>query len=196
MTTVIKQDDVSSVADALRLYLLPSARFIQAVNGKRGLTLNAMAQYWSILVCVLKGIVHLSGYRYCFCCQNGCAFWGDMAWRYDWSSAGLPDFASVILADPDGARKNTGDNTPAVTKLLKMDIHVAPRWREWSEVVAMLNPSDLSLLGCSAIIVPLGNGIGLVYTEKLWSLQKLSRAYWYSGAMKRRVHQIVLKSCS
>lgn len=54
-----------------------------------------------------------------------------------------------ILADPDGARKNTGDNTPAVIhyKMVPgdtIDIHVAAKGggSEAKSKFAMLNPSD------------------------------------------------------
>jgi fumarate hydratase, class I len=54
-----------------------------------------------------------------------------------------------ILADPDGARKNTGDNTPAVIhyKIVPgntIDIHVAAKGggSEAKSKFAMLNPSD------------------------------------------------------
>ena len=54
-----------------------------------------------------------------------------------------------ILADPDGARKNTGDNTPAVInyKIVKgntVDIHLAAKGggSEAKSKFAMLNPSD------------------------------------------------------
>ncbi len=54
-----------------------------------------------------------------------------------------------ILADPDGARKNTGDNTPAVIhyKIVPgntVDVHVAAKGggSEAKSKFAMLNPSD------------------------------------------------------
>jgi fumarate hydratase class I len=54
-----------------------------------------------------------------------------------------------ILADPDGARKNTGDNTPAVIHYSivpgnTIDIHVAAKGggSEAKSKFAMLNPSD------------------------------------------------------
>lgn len=54
-----------------------------------------------------------------------------------------------ILADPDGARKNTGDNTPAIihTKIVpgnKVEVHVAAKGggSEAKSKFAMLNPSD------------------------------------------------------
>ena len=63
----------------------------------------------------------------------------------------LPDnvLRASVLADPDGARKNTGDNTPAVIhhKLVPGDtveIHVAAKGggSEAKSKFAMLNPSD------------------------------------------------------
>lgn len=54
-----------------------------------------------------------------------------------------------ILSDPDGARKNTGDNTPAVIhhKIVpgdKLEVHVAAKGggSEAKSKFAMLNPSD------------------------------------------------------
>ncbi len=54
-----------------------------------------------------------------------------------------------ILADPDGARKNTGDNTPAVIHMklvpgAKVEVHVAAKGggSEAKTKFAMLNPSD------------------------------------------------------
>ena len=54
-----------------------------------------------------------------------------------------------VLADPDGARKNTGDNTPAMitTKLVpgdKVEVHVVAKGggSEAKTKFAMLNPSD------------------------------------------------------
>ena len=54
-----------------------------------------------------------------------------------------------ILADPDGARKNTGDNTPAVIHYEivpgnRVDVHVAAKGggSEAKSKFAMLNPSD------------------------------------------------------
>ncbi|MBB3182648.1 fumarate hydratase class I [Halomonas fontilapidosi] len=63
----------------------------------------------------------------------------------------LPDnvLRASVLADPDGARKNTGDNTPAVIhhKLVPGDtveVHVAAKGggSEAKSKFAMLNPSD------------------------------------------------------
>ncbi|MBF8222051.1 fumarate hydratase [Halomonas sp. 328] len=63
----------------------------------------------------------------------------------------LPDnvLRASVLADPDGARKNTGDNTPAIIhhKLVPGDtveVHVAAKGggSEAKSKFAMLNPSD------------------------------------------------------
>ncbi|MCH4562885.1 fumarate hydratase [Halomonas sp. EGI 63088] len=63
----------------------------------------------------------------------------------------LPDnvLRASVLADPDGARKNTGDNTPAVIhhKLVPgdtLEVHVAAKGggSEAKSKFAMLNPSD------------------------------------------------------
>jgi len=63
----------------------------------------------------------------------------------------LPDnvLRASVLADPDGARKNTGDNTPAVIhhKLVpgdRVEVHVAAKGggSEAKSKFAMLNPSD------------------------------------------------------
>ncbi|MBA2777366.1 fumarate hydratase [Billgrantia kenyensis] len=63
----------------------------------------------------------------------------------------LPDnvLRASVLADPDGARKNTGDNTPAIIhhKLVPgntVEVHVAAKGggSEAKSKFAMLNPSD------------------------------------------------------
>ncbi|GEK46004.1 fumarate hydratase [Halomonas pacifica] len=63
----------------------------------------------------------------------------------------LPDnvLRASVLADPDGARKNTGDNTPAIIhhKLVpgdRVEVHVAAKGggSEAKSKFAMLNPSD------------------------------------------------------
>ncbi|GAA0571981.1 fumarate hydratase [Halomonas salifodinae] len=63
----------------------------------------------------------------------------------------LPDnvLRASVLADPDGARKNTGDNTPAIIhhKLVpgdSVEVHVAAKGggSEAKSKFAMLNPSD------------------------------------------------------
>ncbi|AMD00664.1 fumarate hydratase [Halomonas chromatireducens] len=63
----------------------------------------------------------------------------------------LPDnvLRASVLADPDGARKNTGDNTPAIVhhKIVlgdSVEVHVAAKGggSEAKSKFAMLNPSD------------------------------------------------------
>ncbi|MFW7344275.1 fumarate hydratase, partial [Pollutimonas sp. H1-120] len=63
----------------------------------------------------------------------------------------LPDnvLRASVLADPDGKRQNTKDNTPAIIhhKIVpgdKVDIHVAAKGggSEAKSKFAMLNPSD------------------------------------------------------
>lgn len=70
-----------------------------------------------------------------------------------------------ILADPDGARKNTGDNTPAVIhyKLVPgdtIDIHVAAKGggSEAKTKFAMLNPSDSVVDWVLSVVPQMGAG--------------------------------------
>lgn len=70
-----------------------------------------------------------------------------------------------ILADPDGARKNTGDNTPAVIhyKLVPgntIDIHVAAKGggSEAKSKFAMLNPSDSVVDWVLKVVPTMGAG--------------------------------------
>ncbi|MFO1368683.1 MAG: fumarate hydratase [Marinagarivorans sp.] len=70
-----------------------------------------------------------------------------------------------ILADPDGARKNTGDNTPAVIhyKMVPgdtIDIHVAAKGggSEAKTKFAMLNPSDSVVDWVLSVVPQMGAG--------------------------------------
>lgn len=70
-----------------------------------------------------------------------------------------------ILADPDGARKNTGDNTPAVIhyKMVPgntIDIHVAAKGggSEAKSKFAMLNPSDSIVDWVLKVVPTMGAG--------------------------------------
>ncbi len=70
-----------------------------------------------------------------------------------------------ILADPDGARKNTGDNTPAVihTRLVpgnKVDVQVAAKGggSEAKTKFAMLNPSDSIVDWILKVVPEMGAG--------------------------------------
>lgn len=70
-----------------------------------------------------------------------------------------------ILSDPDGARKNTGDNTPAVIhhKIVPgntIDIHVAAKGggSEAKSKFAMLNPSDSVVDWVLSVVPSMGAG--------------------------------------
>jgi fumarate hydratase class I len=167
MTTIIKQDDlISSIADALQFisYYHP-VDFIQAVHEayekeENPAAKDAMAQI------LINSRMCAEGHRP-ICQDTGIVtvfvyvgmkvlFEGDMALE-DMINEGVrqaykhPDnvLRASILSDPDGARKNTGDNTPAIInyKIVpgnKVDIHVAAKGggSEAKTKFAMLNPSD------------------------------------------------------
>jgi len=70
-----------------------------------------------------------------------------------------------ILADPDGARKNTGDNTPAVIHFKsvagsKVEIHLAAKGggSEAKAKFAMLNPSDSVVDWVLSMVPKMGAG--------------------------------------
>ncbi len=70
-----------------------------------------------------------------------------------------------VLADPDGARKNTGDNTPAMItyKLVpgdKVDVHVVAKGggSEAKTKFAMLNPSDSIIEWIEKMLPAMGAG--------------------------------------
>ncbi|MGK2913129.1 MAG: fumarate hydratase [Porticoccaceae bacterium] len=165
--TVIRQDDViQSVADALQFisYYHP-VDFIQAVHQayqreESPAAKDAMAQ---ILVnsrmCALghRPICQDTGIVTAFV-RVGM----NVQWEADLSLADMIDegvrraylnpdniLRASILSDPDGARKNTGDNTPAVTHCEivlgnTVEVHVAAKGggSEAKAKFAMLNPSD------------------------------------------------------
>lgn len=165
--TVIKQDDlIQSVADALQFisYYHPKD-FIDAVykayqKEESQAAKDAMAQI------LINSRMCAEGKRP-ICQDTGIVTviakvgmnvqWeGDMAFE-DMINEGVrrayqhPDniLRASVLADPDGARKNTKDNTPAVihTKLVpgdKVEIEVAAKGggSEAKSKFAMLNPSD------------------------------------------------------
>lgn len=70
-----------------------------------------------------------------------------------------------ILADPDGSRKNTGDNTPAITHCRMVpgdtiDVHVAAKGggSEAKSKFAMLNPSDSVVDWVLSMVPQMGAG--------------------------------------
>lgn len=165
--TLIRQDDViQSVADALQFisYYHP-VDFIQGVHEaylreESPAARDALAQ---ILVnsrmCALghRPICQDTGIVTVFLKVGMQVQWeGDMALS-DMVNEGVrraylhPDnlLRASILDDPDGARKNTGDNTPAVIHYDivpgdKLEVHVAAKGggSEAKAKFAMLNPSD------------------------------------------------------
>jgi fumarate hydratase class I len=183
MTTIIKQDDlITSIADALQFisYYHP-VDFIQAVHKayekeQNPAAKDAMAQI------LINSRMCAEGHRP-ICQDTGIVtvfvdvgmqvlFEGDMPLE-DMINEGVrqaykhPDnvLRASILADPDGARKNTGDNTPAVInyKIVtgnKVDIHVAAKGggSEAKSKFAMLNPSDSVVDWVLKVVPTMGAG--------------------------------------
>lgn len=165
--TVIRQDDViQSVADALQYisYYHPKD-FIDAMASAYEREENPAARD-AIAQILINSRMCATGHRP-ICQDTGIvtvfvhvgmqvSFEADMSLD-DMINEGvrraykLPDnvLRASVLADPDGSRQNTGDNTPAIIhhKLVpgdKVDIHVAAKGggSEAKTKFAMLNPSD------------------------------------------------------
>jgi fumarate hydratase class I len=183
MVTIIKQDDViDSVADALQFisYYHP-LDFIQAVHQAyekeaSPAAKDAMAQ---ILInsrmcaeghrpiCQDTGIVSAFvtvGMDVQFEATMGLEEMINEGVRRAYN---YPDnlLRASILSDPDGARKNTGDNTPAVInyKIVPgntIDIHVAAKGggSEAKSKFAMLNPSDSVVDWVLSVVPAMGAG--------------------------------------
>lgn len=167
MASVIKQDDlIESVADALQYisYYHP-VDFIQAMNAayekeENPAAKDAMAQI------LINSRMCAMGHRP-ICQDTGIVtvfvtIGMDIQWQGDMSVTDMvnegvrrayanPDnkLRASIMADPDGARKNTGDNTPCVIHYDivagdKVEVHVAAKGggSEAKSKFAMLNPSD------------------------------------------------------
>lgn len=167
MPTVIKQADIiASVEDALQYisYYHPKD-FIDAVHQAYQKEANPAAKD-AMAQILINSRMCAEGHRPI--CQDtgivtvfanvgmGVQIAGDMSLE-DMINEGVrraysnPDnvLRASILSDPDGARKNTGDNTPAVIhyKIVlgdTIDIHVAAKGggSEAKSKFAMLNPSD------------------------------------------------------
>ena len=167
MTTIIRQDDlIASIADALQFisYYHP-LDFIQAMHAaylreESPAARDALAQ---ILVnsrlCALghRPICQDTGIVTVFLKVGMDLRWDAQMSLADMVNEGVrraylhPDnvLRASILDDPDGARRNTGDNTPAVihTELVPgdtLEVHVAAKGggSEAKAKFAMLNPSD------------------------------------------------------
>ena len=167
MTTVIKQQDlVESVADALQYisYYHPPD-FVQAMAAAWEKEANPAAKD-AIAQILINSRMCALGHRPI--CQDtgivtaflkvgmGVQWDGDMSVT-DMVNEGIrrgynhPDnvLRASILADPDGARRNTGDNTPGVVHFElvpgdTLEVHVAAKGggSEAKSKFAMLNPSD------------------------------------------------------
>ncbi|MCK0715808.1 fumarate hydratase [Chromohalobacter sarecensis] len=165
--TVIRQDDViQSVADALQFisYYHPKD-FIDAMHEAYQREENPAARD-AIAQILINSRMCAEGHRP-ICQDTGIVtvfveIGMNVRWEADMSlddminegvrqAYKLPDnvLRASVLADPDGKRQNTGDNTPAVIhhKLVpgdKVEVHVAAKGggSEAKSKFAMLNPSD------------------------------------------------------
>ena len=167
MATVIRQNDlIESVADALQYisYYHP-LDFIQALNKayekeENPAAKDAMAQI------LINSRMCAEGHRP-ICQDTGIVtvflkVGMDVSWEGDLSVTDMVNegvrrayldsdnkLRASILDDPDGARRNTGDNTPCVVHYQivpgdKLEVHVAAKGggSEAKSKFAMLNPSD------------------------------------------------------
>ncbi|MCE9662422.1 fumarate hydratase [Halomonas sp. M5N1S17] len=165
--TVIRQDDlIQSVADALQYisYYHPKD-FIDAMAAAYEREENPAAKD-AIAQILINSRMCATGHRP-ICQDTGIVtvfvhVGMNVRWEADMSlddminegvrrAYKLPDnvLRASVLADPDGARKNTGDNTPAIIhhKIVpgdSVDVHVAAKGggSEAKSKFAMLNPSD------------------------------------------------------
>ncbi|AZZ91135.1 fumarate hydratase [Hahella sp. KA22] len=167
MTTVIRQDDlIDSVFDALQFisYYHP-VDFIKAVHAAYEREESTAAK--DALAQILINSRMCAEGRRPICQDTGIvtvflSIGMDVQWDADMSVEDMvnegvrraylhPDniLRASVLADPDGARRNTKDNTPAIIHMKvvpgdKVDVHVAAKGggSEAKSKFAMLNPSD------------------------------------------------------
>ncbi|MGH1469593.1 MAG: fumarate hydratase [Cellvibrionaceae bacterium] len=183
MTTVIRQDDlIDSVADALQFisYYHPKD-FITAMNEAYEKEANpaakdAMAQILiNSRLCAMghRPICQDTGIVTVFLTIGMDVQWDSTLSVTDMVNEGvrraynLPEnvLRASILEDPDGARKNTGDNTPAVIHYdivpgNTVDVHVAAKGggSEAKSKFAMLNPSDSIVDWVLKVVPEMGAG--------------------------------------
>lgn len=207
MTTIRQDDLIDSVADALQFisYYHPQD-FIQALNQAYEKEANPAAK--DAMAQILINSRMCAQGRRPICQDTGIVtvkmkVGMNVRWHADISVTDMvnegvrraykhPDnvLRASILADPDGARKNTGDNTPAVIQYDivpgdTVEVYVAAKGggSEAKSKFAMLNPSD-SVVDWVLKMVPqmgagwcppgiLGIGIGGT-AEKTMSLAKES----------------------
>ncbi len=167
MATVIRQNDlIESVADALQYisYYHP-IDFIQALNDAYEKEANPAAKD-AMAQILINSRMCAEGHRP-ICQDTGIVtvflnVGMDIRWQGDLSVTEMvnegvrraymnPDnkLRASIMEDPDGTRKNTGDNTPCVIHYQlvpgdKLEVHVAAKGggSEAKTKFAMLNPSD------------------------------------------------------
>ena len=179
MTTVIRQNDlIESVADALQYisYYHP-VDFIQAMNQAYEREANPAAKD-AMAQILINSRMCAEGKRP-ICQDTGIVtvflkVGMDVKWEGEMSVTEMvnegvrraymnPDnvLRASILEDPDGARRNTGDNTPCVVHYEivpgdKLEVHVAAKGggSEAKTKFAMLNPSD-SVVDWVLSMVPL-----------------------------------------
>jgi fumarate hydratase, class I len=183
MPTVVRQQDlIDSVADALQFisYYHP-VDFIQAVHQayereQSKAAKDAMAQILiNSRMCAMghRPICQDTGIVTVFVTVGMDVQWDAQMSLTDMVNEGVrraylnPDnvLRASILADPDGARKNTGDNTPAVIHYNivpgnTVDIHVAAKGggSEAKTKFAMLNPSDSVVDWVLKVVPEMGAG--------------------------------------
>jgi fumarate hydratase class I len=167
MTTLIRQNDlIESVADALQYisYYHP-LDFINAMNAAYEKEANPAAKD-AMAQILINSRMCAEGKRP-ICQDTGIVtvflkVGMNVQWEGDMSVTGMvnegvrraymnPDnkLRASILEDPDGARRNTGDNTPCVVHYEivpgdRLEVHVAAKGggSEAKTKFAMLNPSD------------------------------------------------------
>ena len=167
MATVIHQKDlIESVADALQYisYYHP-IDFIQALNEAYEKEANPAAKDAMAQILINSRMCALGHRPLCQDTGIVTVFLNvgmDIQWQGDMGVTDMvnegvrraylnPDnkLRASILEDPDGARRNTGDNTPSVVHYQivpgdKVEVHVAAKGggSEAKSKFAMLNPSD------------------------------------------------------
>ena len=183
MSTVIHQNDlIESVADALQYisYYHP-IDFIEAMNEAYEKEANPAAKD-AMAQILINSRMCAQGHRP-ICQDTGIVtvflkVGMDIQWQGDMSVTEMvnegvrraymnPDnkLRASIMADPDGARKNTGDNTPCVIHYDivpgdKLEVHVAAKGggSEAKSKFAMLNPSDSVVDWVLKVVPTMGAG--------------------------------------
>jgi len=183
MATLIRQNDlIDSIADALQYisYYHP-ADFIQAMNQAYEKEANPAARD-AMAQILINSRMCAQGHRP-ICQDTGIVtvfmkVGMDIQWQGDMSVTDMVNegvrraylnpenkLRASILADPDGARTNTGDNTPCVVHYEivpgnKLEVHVAAKGggSEAKTKFAMLNPSDSVVDWVLKVVPTMGAG--------------------------------------